>query len=239
MHFWREPKLGERPPAEAEAARVKGATEGQRAVPDAEGKRRHGDQIAEDVEVRKDADTSALAALFGSQGQLPEGGSPRLRAGRNSSAGRNQRGPGGDNSGKQCRLDKPAAKEKSMTKEIKIGRPKKEQTKPLIFEHVRSRVTRQVSMSAKTADDLGRYVAWAAAAADADEQDAMTLTMDQALGQFFQRDKLFKEVVDDRTDAGGARTESANKSAASPSPPVGTKANEPAALPPSRSGVPS
>jgi hypothetical protein len=94
-------------------------------------------------------------------------------------------------------------------------------------------------MSAKTADELGRYIAWAAAAADADEQDAMTLTMDQALGQFFQRDKLFKEVVDDRTDAGGARTESANKSAASPSPPVGTKANEPAALPPSRSGVPS
>jgi hypothetical protein len=39
-------------------------------------------------------------------------------------------------------------------------------------------------MSAKTADDLGRYVAWAAAAASADEQDAMTLTMDQALGQF-------------------------------------------------------
>jgi hypothetical protein len=79
MHFWRRPKLGERPGAEAEAARVQGATEGQRAVPDAAGKRRHGDQIAEDVEVRQAVDTSALAALFGSQVQLPEGGSPRLR----------------------------------------------------------------------------------------------------------------------------------------------------------------
>jgi len=79
MLFWREPKLEERPRAEAEAARVQGATEGQRAVPDAEGKRRHGDQIAEDVEVRNAADTSALAALFGSQVQLPEGASPRLR----------------------------------------------------------------------------------------------------------------------------------------------------------------
>jgi hypothetical protein len=133
----------------------------------------------------------------------------------------------------------PAAKEKSMAEETKIGRPKKEQTKPLIFEHARSRVTRQVSMSAKTADDLGRYVAWAAAAADADEQDAMTLTMDQALGQFFQRDKLFKEVVDDRTDAGGARTEGATKSSAPPSPPVGTKTSVPTTPPPTRPGVPS
>ena len=126
-----------------------------------------------------------------------------------------------------------------MTKEIKIGRPKKEQTKPLIFEHVRSRVTRQVSMSAKTADDLGRYVVWAAAAADADEQDAMTLTMDHALGQFFQRDKLFKEVGEDRTDAGGANVESANKSAASPTPPVGVKTSVPTTPPPARPGVPS
>ena len=94
-------------------------------------------------------------------------------------------------------------------------------------------------MSAKTADDLGRYVVWAAAAADADEQDAMTLTMDHALGQFFQRDKLFKEVVDDRTDAGGANVESAIKSVAPPSPPVGTKASAPATLPPARPGVPS
>jgi hypothetical protein len=40
------------------------------------------------------------------------------------------------------------------------------------------------------------------------------------VGQFFQRDKLFKEVVDDRTDAGGARTEGASKSAAPPTSPV-------------------
>ena len=126
-----------------------------------------------------------------------------------------------------------------MTKEIKIGRPKKEQTKPLIFEHVRSRVTRQVSMSAKTADELGRYVAWAAAAADADEQDAMTLTMDHALGQFFQRDKLFKEVVEDRTDAGGANVESATKSAAPAAPLVGAKTSVSTTPPPPRPGVPS
>jgi hypothetical protein len=126
-----------------------------------------------------------------------------------------------------------------MPKDTKVGRPKKEQTKPLIFEHARSRVTRQVSMSAKTADDLSRYVAWAAGAAGADEQDAMTLTMDQALGQFFQRDKLFKDLDDDNTDAGGATTGNATKSVSSSSPPPTAKATTPAASPQSRPGVPS
>lgn len=126
-----------------------------------------------------------------------------------------------------------------MPKETKIGRPKKEQTRPLIFEHARSRVTRQVTMSAKTADDLGRYVAWAAAAADADEQDAMTLTMDQALGQFLQRDKLFKESTEDRTDAGGGRTESATKSATPTGTSLAAKASTATVLPSPRPGVAS
>ncbi len=126
-----------------------------------------------------------------------------------------------------------------MHKDTKVGRPKKEQTKPLIFEHARSRVTRQVSMSAKTADDLARYVTWAAGAADADEQDAMTLTMDQALGQFFQRDKLFQDIGDDKTDAGGARGDGVTKPTSSPSAQPAAKATTPAVLPQPRPGVPS
>ncbi len=105
----------------------------------------------------------------------------------------------------------------------KVGRPKKEQTKPLIFEHARSRVTRPVTMSAKTAADLSRYVAWAAATATADEQDAMTLTMDQALGQFFQRDKLFKESGDDDTETTGAENVNIKKSAPPHSTSVASK----------------
>jgi len=110
----------------------------------------------------------------------------------------------------------------------KVGRPKKEQTKPLIFEHARSRVTRPVSMSAKTAEDLSRYIAWAATTADADEQDAMTLTMDQALGQFFQRDKLFQESGDDDTETTGAPGEKPAKLAATSSTSVVGKATAPA-----------
>jgi hypothetical protein len=100
----------------------------------------------------------------------------------------------------------------------KIGRPgKKDQTRPLIFERVRSRVTRQVSMSAKTGEDLDRYIMWAAAAVGADEEEAMLLTMDKALTQFFQRDKLFQESVDGKKKDGSGS--SAGPTAASPASP--------------------
>ena len=77
--------------------------------------------------------------------------------------------------------------------ESKNGRPKmKEQTRPLIFEKVRSRVTREVSMPAKIGEDLDRYIKWACKEVGADPDEAMTLVMEHALGQFFARDKLFQ-----------------------------------------------
>ncbi len=107
------------------------------------------------------------------------------------------------------------------------GRRKQEQTGPLIFERVRSRVTREVSMPAKTAHDLARYMEWACQAVGADRDEAMILIMEQALGQFFQRDRLFQEVVKARPEAnkGGeaARPASPGKPA-SLSPPAGSSA---------------
>jgi hypothetical protein len=79
-------------------------------------------------------------------------------------------------------------------KKITIEQPRKEQTKPLIFEYAHSRVTRQISMSAKTADAPGRYVAWAAAAADADEQNAMTLTMTKCSVSSFSATRSSKSL---------------------------------------------
>ena len=70
--------------------------------------------------------------------------------------------------------------------QCKIGRPgKKEQTRPMIYERARRRVTRQVSMSAKTAENLDRYVMWAAAEVGAEQDEALVLTVDQAMDQFF------------------------------------------------------
>ena len=73
-----------------------------------------------------------------------------------------------------------------------VRRPKNLHTKPLIFRHAEIRVHREVGMPCETAEALDRYVAWAAEKVGADVQEAMTLTMDQALRRFFQRDKLFK-----------------------------------------------
>ncbi len=107
------------------------------------------------------------------------------------------------------------------------GRRKQEQTVPLIFERVRSRVTREVSMPAKIAHDLARYMEWACQAVGADRGEAMTLIMEQALGQFFQRDRLFQEVVKARPEVNkvgeAARPASPGKPAPS-SPPAGSSA---------------
>jgi hypothetical protein len=114
-----------------------------------------------------------------------------------------------------------------MSQEKKKGRPEKPaQTRPLIFERARSRVTRPVSMSAKTADDLARYVAWAANTVGADEDEAMTLTLDQAIGQFLQRDKLFQDSLKERPDDEGAGTGDGSTSG----PSVATKNTPPAAV---------
>ena len=107
----------------------------------------------------------------------------------------------------------------------KIGRPgKKEQTRPMIYERARSRVARQVSMSAKTAENLDRYVMWAAAEVGAEEDEALVLTVDQALEQFFQRDKLFQDSLEDKTEAGNGKATGASGSAAATSHADGSRA---------------
>jgi hypothetical protein len=85
------------------------------------------------------------------------------------------------------------------------GRPKKQQSRPLILERLRSKVSRQVNMSAATADKLEKYVNWACDAEGADKAEAQILTLDQALGDFFRRDKLFidhLESLEDKTSPG-------------------------------------
>ena len=107
----------------------------------------------------------------------------------------------------------------------KIGRPgKKEQTRPMIYERARSRVARQVSMSAKTAENLDRYVMWAAAEVGAEQDEALVLTVDQALEQFFQRDKLFQDSLEDKTEAGNGKATGSSGSAAATSHTDGSRA---------------
>ncbi len=86
----------------------------------------------------------------------------------------------------------------------KKGRPKQEQTKPLIFERFRSRLTRPLSMSAKTAADLDRFIERASSEVGADADEALTLVLDQALSQLFQRDKLFQQALKEMGEAEGS-----------------------------------
>ena len=101
-----------------------------------------------------------------------------------------------------------------MSQGSKTGRPKRKHMRPLIFERVRSRVTRQVRMSAKTNKDLDLYVTWASAQVGANKEEAVLLTIDQALGRFFQRDKLFHGVLHNKTRT-GSRTLAGTASATS------------------------
>jgi hypothetical protein len=83
------------------------------------------------------------------------------------------------------------------------GRPRKTgQTKPLIFDTIRSRVTRQLTMSAKTAQLLQNYVEWAAEYAEEAKEDAEILLLDKALGQFIERDVLFQEHLEEELQEG-------------------------------------
>jgi hypothetical protein len=100
---------------------------------------------------------------------------------------------------------------------------RRNQTVPLIFEKVRSRVTREVSMPAKTGDDLDRYIEWASKAVGADPDEAMTLVMEHALGQFFARDRLFQEVLRTRDDEERGPTITAGAAGSRPAPSTGGK----------------
>jgi hypothetical protein len=103
------------------------------------------------------------------------------------------------------------------------GRPKTDQNRPLIFQRARTRVVREILISAKTAATLDRYVEWAALQVDADKEETMTLTIEQALELLFKKDRLFQEAIEDSTETGisAERQPGSNRSPASaPGPAV-------------------
>ncbi len=75
------------------------------------------------------------------------------------------------------------------------GRPKTDHSRPLIFQRARTRVVRQIPITAKIAATLDRYVEWAALQAGADKEETLTLTIEKALELLFKKDRLFQEGV--------------------------------------------
>lgn len=82
------------------------------------------------------------------------------------------------------------------------GRPKADQNRPLIFQRARTRVVREIAISSRTAEMLDRYVEWAALQVDADKEETLTLTIEQALELLFKKDRLFQESIGGSTEAG-------------------------------------
>jgi hypothetical protein len=103
-----------------------------------------------------------------------------------------------------------------MSQESGIGRPKRKQTWPLIFERVRSRVRRRVSMSAKPGMNIDRYIEWASAEIGADEAGASFLTIDQGLERSVRRNKQFQDSLDGKTESRKRSLDGSTSSASQP-----------------------
>jgi hypothetical protein len=73
-------------------------------------------------------------------------------------------------------------------------------------------------MSAKTADELDAYVTWAAGMEGADQDEAMLITLDQAIAQFLGKDQLWLDYqrVQAAKPVQAARTADEPKPAAAP-----------------------
>jgi hypothetical protein len=96
------------------------------------------------------------------------------------------------------------------------SRPNTDQDRPLIFQRARTRVSREISISAKAAEMLDRYVEWAALQVDADKEETMTLTIEQALELLFKKDRLFQESIGEATETGKSAERQARSNNRSP-----------------------
>jgi hypothetical protein len=86
----------------------------------------------------------------------------------------------------------------------KTGRVKKKtrepQRRPLIVNAARSRVKKEITMSAATARALRDYVRWAAAEASLTEDEATILTLDKAVAELLRKDELWQAQSRETTD---------------------------------------
>ncbi len=108
------------------------------------------------------------------------------------------------------------------------SRPNTDQNRPLIFQRARTRVVREITISARAAEMLDRYVEWAALQVDADKEETTTLTIEQALELLFKKDRLFQESIGDSTETekSAERQPTSNRSptpAPSPAAPTTTR----------------
>lgn len=84
------------------------------------------------------------------------------------------------------------------TEPKKSGRPKADQTRPLIFARALPKVTRELSMEASTALLIEDYASWAAETGGITKDEACVLLIDRSIDAFVRKDRLFNQFIQNR-----------------------------------------
>lgn len=83
------------------------------------------------------------------------------------------------------------------TEPKKSGRPKADQTLPLIFAQAVPKVTREFSLEAPTAQLIEEYASWAAETGGISKDEARVLLVGRSIDAFVRKDRLFNQFNQD------------------------------------------
>ena len=86
------------------------------------------------------------------------------------------------------------------TEPKKIGRPKAEQTLPLILAQSRPKVIREFTVEAQTAQMIEDYAEWAARTGSISREEAKVLLIGRSIDAFVRKDHLFTQFLQDHKE---------------------------------------
>ena len=80
----------------------------------------------------------------------------------------------------------------------KIGRPKTEQTLPLIFAQNRPKVVREFTLESPIAQLIEDYASWAAESGGISRDEARVLLIGRSIDAFVRKDRLYNQFLHDQ-----------------------------------------
>jgi hypothetical protein len=80
----------------------------------------------------------------------------------------------------------------------KVGRPRAEQTLPLILAQNRPKVVREFTLEAQIAQLIEDYASWAAETAGISSDEARMLLISRSVDAFIRKDVLYRHHIQDQ-----------------------------------------
>jgi len=80
----------------------------------------------------------------------------------------------------------------------KVGRPKAEQTLPLIFAQNLPKVVREFTLEAPVAQLIEDYASWAAETGGISRDEARVLLLGRSIDAFVRKDRLYNQFLHDQ-----------------------------------------